>query len=185
MTDLEARAARVKAIAEGHGGRMLSRTGNVVRIEVPADLSPGPLAALGRRRLSRDLLRQPLRMRHPKQDMECLRCLPVAAAGRTTGARPRADHRTDTATIQRSMTMTDSKHPFFDHPYRAEYDDILDVVKQTLARQMEIARGYGPDRETEAVARMLHREWRDLISNALTHNLAPDGYPRDFTGKRP
>jgi hypothetical protein len=53
-TDLEARADRIRAIAECVGGEALGRDGDMVRVEIPADLSHGPGAALGRRRLRAD-----------------------------------------------------------------------------------------------------------------------------------
>src|SRR5262245_17158725 len=41
MTDLVARAARVRLVVQGHHGRVLHRDGDVMTIEVPADVSPG------------------------------------------------------------------------------------------------------------------------------------------------
>jgi hypothetical protein len=37
MSDVEARADRVRAIAECVGGKVLDRNGDAVRIEIPAD----------------------------------------------------------------------------------------------------------------------------------------------------
>ena len=38
MTDLEARAERVRAIAEGNHGRVIARDVNSMMIEVPAEI---------------------------------------------------------------------------------------------------------------------------------------------------
>jgi hypothetical protein len=40
MTDLEARADRVRAVVEGNHGKVLGRHGNTMRIEIPADIAP-------------------------------------------------------------------------------------------------------------------------------------------------
>ena len=42
MIDLDARANRARAIAEGNHGRVISRDGDVMTVEVPADISPSP-----------------------------------------------------------------------------------------------------------------------------------------------
>jgi hypothetical protein len=41
MTDLEARADRVRAVVEGNHGRVIKREGIVIEIEVPADIAIG------------------------------------------------------------------------------------------------------------------------------------------------
>jgi hypothetical protein len=46
MSDLAARADRVKAIAECVGGKVLDRNGDTVRIEIPADTAPPGLVTL-------------------------------------------------------------------------------------------------------------------------------------------
>jgi hypothetical protein len=47
MTDLDARADRVKAIAECVGGKVLDRNGNTVRVEIPADKTSGLVVLWG------------------------------------------------------------------------------------------------------------------------------------------
>jgi hypothetical protein len=41
MSDLEARADRVRAVTEANFGKVISRDGDVMTIEVPADIAPG------------------------------------------------------------------------------------------------------------------------------------------------
>ena len=42
MIDLDARANRARAIAEGNHGRVISRDGDVMTVEMPADIAPSP-----------------------------------------------------------------------------------------------------------------------------------------------
>jgi hypothetical protein len=41
MTDIEARADRVRAIVEGNHGKIIERIGDKITFEVPADIAPG------------------------------------------------------------------------------------------------------------------------------------------------
>jgi hypothetical protein len=41
MTDLEARADRVRAVVQGHHGKVIRRIGDTIEIEVPADIAIG------------------------------------------------------------------------------------------------------------------------------------------------
>lgn len=47
MTDIEARANRVRAVAESVGGKVLDRNGDAMRIEIPADVAPGLMMLWG------------------------------------------------------------------------------------------------------------------------------------------
>jgi hypothetical protein len=42
MIDLEARAGRVRAVVEGNFGKVIGREGNVMQIELPADIAKAP-----------------------------------------------------------------------------------------------------------------------------------------------
>jgi hypothetical protein len=47
MTDIEARAERVRAVVEANFGRVIGRDGDAMTVEIPADVAPGMPWGLG------------------------------------------------------------------------------------------------------------------------------------------
>lgn len=52
MSDLKERADRVRAIVEANHGKVIDRTGDIVTVEVPADVAPGMWAIWGMARFN-------------------------------------------------------------------------------------------------------------------------------------
>jgi hypothetical protein len=64
MTDLDARAERVRAIAEGNSGTVIKRGGDIMEIEVPADIASGLASILGEDGISIIFVGQRKRLSH-------------------------------------------------------------------------------------------------------------------------